>query len=301
MSTVPVIYRQALTGERLRHYGNWAKYVPLPLLQRVGDRLPEKSLWQTTIPCGERAAELAVVACPRGESRLPPESELMQAPIVYSHNLETGRKNRAVGRALALGLLRQLLPSLTRQLELLGDRLSVALAVSERERTYWVLGVEPYARLITVFLRKNERTKALGQAGVAVRSVGYDAGRVDAHVMIISPECLPAVKRLTLRQGTLLVSTDGLSLEPFLGCLSLELSLPAQLGMPGVIWADGNDQFPVLETVLIAAFLAGRLADWPVNISRQITLMDRAYAWSQWPSAYRLLSEGKAPTGGEIE
>lgn len=301
MPTVPVIYRQALTGERLRYYGSWAKYLPLPLLQRIGNRLPEKYLWQAAIPCGERTAELSVLAIPRDGVALPASSAQEQLPVVLSRNLEVEHRNRVAGRSLALAMLRRMLPGLARQLELFGDRLSIALAVPEWERAFWVLGLEPHARSITILLRENEKARALGQTGIAVRPASYDSGRVDAHVLIVAPELLPEVNRLALRQGTLLVSANGLALSPFLGCLSLDLSLPDQLGLPPVIWADTSDQFPVLETVLIAAFLAGKLADWPANVSRRISLMDRVFAWSDWPTAYQLLPEGNARAGGELD
>lgn len=299
MPTVPVIYRQALTGDRLRHYGPWAKYVPIPLLQRVGNRLPEKSLWQAAFPCGERTAELSVVAVPRVGAPQQAALEREHFPTVLSHNLGVERRNRHAGRTLALGMLRKMLPSLTKHLELFGDRLAIAIAVAEWERAFWVLGLEPYARSIIVLLKENEKARALGQTGIAVRPASYDSGKVDAHVLIVSPECLPEVGRLALRQGTLLISANGLAVEPFLGCLSLDLSLPDQLGLPPVIWADSSDRFPVLETVLIAAFLVGKLTDWPVNMSRRISLMDRMFAWSQWPAAYQLVSEGNASAGVE--
>ncbi len=301
MPAVPVIYRQALTGDRLRHYGPWAKYVPLPLLQRVGNRLPEKALWQAAIPCGELTAELSVVGVPRGGALLQAGPEREQLPTVLSHNLMVERRNRVAGRSLALGMLRRMLPGLAKQLELFGDRLSIGLAVAEWERAFWVLGLEPYARSITVLLKENEKVRTLGQTGIAVRPASYGSGKADAHLLIVSPECVPEVSRLALRQGTLLISANGLAVEPFLGCLSLDLGLPEQLGLPPVIWADSSDQFPVLETVLIAAFLTGKLTDWPVNMSRRINLMDRIFAWSQWPIAYHLVSEGNARAGGELD
>jgi hypothetical protein len=303
MSKVPVFYRQALVGERLRHYGTWAKYVPLPVLQRVSSLLPAKPLWQELIPCGDKQVELLVVADAKHRQRVSSAvAEKASAATVYSRNLPAAlhRQDRFAGRLLSLCLLRRILPDLARQLRLFGDRLAVALAVADWERSLWILGLEPYARSITVLLEPREGAKAIGYSGVAVRQSSYASGRVDAHMLVYSPTHQEKVRRLSLRQDTLLVCSDGLTSDPFNGCLYLDTDLTTELGLPEVIWAERQDRYPVLETALTAAYTPARTRTLPNHLFRRLNSMEQALSWSAWPSSYRLATEGNIQLRGEI-
>lgn len=299
MATIPVIYAQGLSGERWRYYGAWARYVPISLLERFGSRLPAKRLWEGLIACGDRQAELSVVA---GSTTVAKSTGVWlgeaEAPVVLSHNLAIGMSwhNRWRGRALALGLLRKVLPALARELELFGDRLTVGLAVAEWELSFWVMGIESYARAITVFLNKNQRSQSFGGTGLAVRQTAYTSGKVDAHVLIVSPECVEAMSGLAMRQGTVVISTDGLPINTLVGCFAIDLGMSSQIGLPSFIWADRRDELPVLETVITAAFLVAQMSRWPTHPTRQIMAMDRALAWSEWPVVYKLQGESNRAT-----
>ncbi len=302
MSAVPVFYRQALVGERLRHYGTWTKFVPLTMLERVSTRLPPKPIWREQIPCGEQQVELCVFADTLRRQKQPSKAaDSEQGVTVYSRNLTIGYpRQRFAGRLLSLGLLRRVLPNLTKQLQLLGDRLAVALAVAAWERPLWVLGLEPYVRSITVLLESRESAKAIGYSGVAIRQSSYLSGRVDAHVLVYSPSNLERVRCLSLPQDTLLICTDGLVSARLDGCLSMEDDLPTQLGLPEIIWAEQQDQHPVLEKSLIAASLPTRKEHLSSQFPRRLKAMEQALDWSGWPSAYRLIGEGNVQLSGEV-
>jgi hypothetical protein len=299
MTTIPVVYAQGLFGERWRYYGAWAKYVPVPLLERLGSRLPAKQLWEELISCGDRQAQLSVLA----GSTVVAESagfwaSEVKAPVVLSHNLGVGKdwRNRWRGRTLALGLLRKVLPALARELELFGDRLVIGLAVAEWERSFWVMGIEPYARAIIVFLHKNERSQSYSGTGLAVRQTAYVSGKVDAHLLIVSPECIEATSGLAMRQGTVVISTDGLPISTLAGCFAIDLGMSGQMGLPAVIWADRRDELPVLEAVVTTVFSVAQMPRWPTHPARQMMAMDQALAWSEWPVVYKLQRESSQLT-----
>lgn len=290
MVAIPVIYAQCLVGERWQYYGKWTKYLPVNLVERLGSRLPAKQLWNELIPCGDQRAELRVFAGPSSARHAVPADTEQRVPVVYSRNLGVPVEfvERWRGRELSLGLLRRILPALTRELELFGDRLRVGVAVAPWESPFWVSGLEPYARAVTVFLRRNERGQSLGTAGTAIRHCTYDSGRADVHVLLVSPERMNDVGTFSMRRGTVVISTDGQPMAMLHGSYAMDLSLAEELGLPEYIWAAREDQLPVLEKVVLSAFQTTFSERWPTHPIKRIETMDTALAWSSWSIHYRL-------------
>lgn len=288
---LPVVYAQGLAGQRWQYYGGWAKYVPVPMMERLGRHLPIKPVWTEAVPCGDGDAELTVLAgSPISHQPITRWIEQPAAAVVLSRNLQpaVSFSHRWQGRGLALGLLRRIMPALVRELELLGDGLTAGLAVADWERPFWIHGLEQYARNLTAYLQRNERCSSLAGDGLAIRHAPYGSGKADVHLLLVAPERMEAVAALALREGTLVVSTDGRLLPTLPGCCSVELSLADQMGLPACIWADHRDQLPVLEAVALASCLATGKVRWPDHPVRQIAAMDEVLAWSGWPAAYRL-------------
>ncbi|MGI6345159.1 MAG: hypothetical protein ACOX18_08955 [Bacillota bacterium] len=279
----PVIYAQGLAGSRWAEYAYWTRFLSDELLERVGRKLPPKTLWSGGVTCGEHEVGLETVAGPADSSVTGWVTDLADRKpqyLVPSLSLPDGGPRR--GRLLSTALVVELLGQLKSELRVFGDRLSVGLAVAPAEERLWQAALEPVVRSLTVLRSRVFHSLPLGASGLAVRQLPYASGRLDAHVLIVSGENLRFIESLALRRGTLIILTNGAPYDCLPGCASVSFALDEILPLPERLLAAEEDRLPLLEAVMFCAYAQRWRASDTVLVARQVVAAREAWEWSGW-------------------
>lgn len=289
-----ITYAQSLSGNRWRLYSPWAKLVPYGVLDRLGNRLPVRPIWQGGIVCGDTEASLSVVGG-HPDAKWMPVYPLngTQAGGWYvpSATLETIRRRQDVirGQLMAVTLIAEALPRIARELKVYPHQLSVGLAVGDVLASYWIAGLEYVVRNITLLRTSRQRNMPLGYSGLAVRQLQSGSGALDVDVLVVAPGCLTWVTGLALRRKTAVVITDGLPCGEFVDCSLLTFQLVAPAELPPDLVAQPGDLLPLNETIVLAAYLEKTRSPWSVRAPQQLHISRRALQWSEWGWRWELI------------
>lgn len=280
LQAIPVVYAQGLAGDRWQLYAPWTNFLPRIFMDRVGQRLPARLLWQGPAACGQRVTDLLIYGGPLAAGRsawwqgLRPGSSDGLVPSINLVGEDSRSRQR--GRLLPICCWRQLWPRLTRQLQLYGDQLAVALAVTGAELPYWLAGIEGLARQVTVLVDERTRPLPLQPSGLAVRQLSYAVDCLEVDILIVSPALVAWLQNVVLRQDTVVVLTDGTMATDLVGCYSIAFDVGQAFPFPSSLLAEPADKWPLWEAILLQGYAGRGLGGWPSSGAARLRAMGKA-------------------------